>query len=362
MRLDGILVPITTITAEVHGRIISRLKILSGLKLNVESEPQDGRFSIKAGDIEAEVRTSIIPGAFGESVVMRLLNPDATDVSIETLGIDEVLLLKIKEELKKPNGMILTTGPTGSGKTTALYAFLKEVHEPGIKIITIENPVEYRLPGIVQTQVEIARGYDFYDGLKSAMRQDPDVIMVGEIRDENTAKTAVQAALTGHLVFSTLHTNDAVGAIPRLRDLDVKEDVLGASLNIILAQRLVRKLKREACEEVQMTEKEKLLIETIMKEVDETRWRHFFEKGILLKPKKGLEDHEAYSGRTGIYEAVIVDQETEDLIRERASLVDIDASGRKKYNILSLRQHGVLNVLNGVTDLEELERVVALIE
>jgi type IV pilus assembly protein PilB len=362
LRLDGILVPVLETDFETHSRILSRLKILSGVKINVASEPQDGRFSIRIGGSEIEVRTSIIPGAFGESVVMRLLNPDATEVSIETLGFDEVLLSKIKEELKKPNGMILTTGPTGSGKTTALYAFLKMVYEPGIKIITIENPVEYRLPGVVQTQVNHEKGYDFYEGLKSSLRQDPDIIMVGEIRDEDTAKTAVQAALTGHLVFSTLHTNDAVGAIPRMRDLDVKEDVLGASLNVILAQRLVRKLKPEGSTEVPMTDQERSLIESVMKDVEGARWRPLFERGVLRKPKEGLAEHECYAGRTGIFEAVIVDQEVEDLIRAQASLVEIDAKGRKKYGILSLREHGVLNVLQGITDLNELERVVSLLD
>src|SRR3989344_624508 len=218
-RLDGVLNDILNIDTSTYGLLLSRLKLVSNLKLNIKGKAQDGRFSIKLGDVEIEIRTSLLPGNYGESVVLRVLNPNAIEVPLEKLGIDERLLKLLLHELKKPNGMILNTGPTGSGKTTTLYAFLKKIHTPEIKIITIENPIEYHLKGIVQTQTDEKKGYTFLEGLRSALRQDPDVIMVGEIRDEETAKIAVNSSLTGHLVFSTLHTNTAAGTFPRLIDL-----------------------------------------------------------------------------------------------------------------------------------------------
>ena len=241
-RLDGILQDIAIFDAHTYKLLLTRVKLLSALKLNVESARQDGRFGIGMGEKEIDIRTSIIPGSYGESAVMRILNPESIRVTLEQLGMGEKLLGIIRREIAKPNGMILNTGPTGSGKTTTLYTFIREVNEPGVKIITIEDPVEYHVEGVVQTQVNPKKGYTFFEGLKSAMRQDPDIIMVGEIRDNETAGTAVDAALTGHLVFSTLHTNNAAGTIPRLIDLGVNPKVIGPALNVAMAQRLVRTL------------------------------------------------------------------------------------------------------------------------
>jgi type II secretory ATPase GspE/PulE/Tfp pilus assembly ATPase PilB-like protein len=239
-RLDGMLYDITTFDQKTFHSILSRIKLLSGLKLNVKSEAQDGRFAIAIGDGEIEIRTSIIPGGFGEASVLRILNPKSISVPLEDLGFNKKLLGIISELIARPQGMILTTGPTGSGKTTTLYAFLKKVYEPSLKILTIEDPIEYRLGGIVQTQVEEEKGYGFLSGLRSALRQDPDIIMVGEIRDEETARTAIDAALTGHLVFSTLHTNNAAGAFTRLIDLKANPKVITSAVSASLAQRLIR--------------------------------------------------------------------------------------------------------------------------
>src|SRR3989344_1030279 len=214
-RLDGVLVNVLNFDHDTYNLLLSRIKLLSGLKINIKKDAQDGRFSVHIGKDNIEIRTSVLPGAYDESIVMRLLNPKTISISMEELGIPKKLLSILEKEITKPNGMLLTTGPTGSGKTTTLYAFLKKVHNPGVKIITIEDPIEYHLPGIVQTQVN-DKGYTFLEGLRSALRQDPDIIMVGEIRDGETAAIAINSSLTGHLVFSTLHTNSAAGSFPRL--------------------------------------------------------------------------------------------------------------------------------------------------
>ena len=201
-----------------------------------------GVLILKKEKKKLSIRTSLIPGAYGESIVMRILDPKSIQVKLEEIGIEPIFFQIVEEEITKPNGLILVTGPTGSGKTTTLYAFLRKIYSPEIKIITIEDPIEYHLPGITQTQTNEAKGYTFAEGLRSALRQDPDVVMVGEIRDNETAETAVQSALTGHIVFSTLHTNNAAGVIPRLIDLGVNPKILVSALTLSIAQRLVRKL------------------------------------------------------------------------------------------------------------------------
>lgn len=221
IRIDGILEDVLLFDKKVYENLISRIKLLSGIKLNITDRPQDGRFSILIGKTAIEIRSSTLPAEYGESIVLRLLNP-RTLIEIETLGLRKDLLEIFNQEIKKPNGMIIVTGPTGSGKTTTLYAFLKKIQKPEIKVITIEDPIEYHLEGISQTQVDSRAGYNFANGLKSIMRQDPDVILVGEIRDLETASIALQAALTGHLVLTTLHTNDAAGTIARLQALGEK--------------------------------------------------------------------------------------------------------------------------------------------
>jgi type IV pilus assembly protein PilB len=243
-RLDGVLTDVLRFEKETYNLVLSRIKLLSGLKLNVKGSAQDGRFSIKIKTTEIEIRTSILPGAYGESIVLRILNPETIGYPMEVLGIPDRLYALLDREIRKPNGMLLNTGPTGSGKTTTLYAFLKKVHTPDVKIITIEDPIEYHLPGVVQTQVEDPK-YTFAEGLRSALRQDPDIIMVGEIRDGETATIAINAGLTGHLVFSTLHTNNAAGAFPRLIDLGVNPKIISSAINVVIAQRLVENTRKK---------------------------------------------------------------------------------------------------------------------
>src|ERR1035437_6291874 len=262
-RIDGVLLDAFRFDKSTYTLLLSRLKLLSGLKLNVKDMAQDGRFSIKIKDNNIEIRTSLLPGAYNESIVMRLLNPKSISVSLEQLGIEKRTLDILLNQISKPNGMLLITGPTGSGKTTTLYAFIKKIYSPDIKILTIEDPIEYHLDGIVQTQVEEEKGYTFLAGLRAAMRQDPDVIMIGEIRDPETAGTAIQAALTGHLVFSTLHTNSAAGAFPRLIDLKVNPKTIPSAMNVSMAQRLLRKL-------CVYCKRERIPNEDEMKIIDET--------------------------------------------------------------------------------------------
>ena len=238
-RLDGVLQDILEIQKDQYRKIISRLKILSGLKLNQEEIPQNGRLLIVDGRKKIDIRLSLLPGPQGEAIALRLLDPERISLGLADLGLNEKYLKLIRHELKKTNGMVLVVGPTGSGKTTTIYACLKEINHPEIKVITLEDPIEYRLEGIVQTQIK--EDYSFTLGLKNILRQDPDVILVGEIRDREAAEAALNAALTGHLVFSTLHTNDAQGAIPRLIDLGIKPEIIGSAINLIVAQRLIRK-------------------------------------------------------------------------------------------------------------------------
>ncbi|MFC1756839.1 GspE/PulE family protein, partial [Patescibacteria group bacterium] len=241
-RFDGVLHDVLEFNPQVYNLLVSRIKLISEMKLNIKDKAQDGRFSIKAGGLSIEIRSSILPSPNGESIVLRVLNPKTINVAFDELGMHPKLQEIVRKEIKKPNGLILTTGPTGSGKTTTLYTFLKELSTPKNKTITIEEPIEYHLSGIVQTQTKPDLGYTFSTGLKAVLRQDPDIIMVGEIRDKETASIAVNAALTGHLVLSTLHTNDAAGTIPRLIELEVRPNTIAPAVNISLAQRLVRKL------------------------------------------------------------------------------------------------------------------------
>ncbi|MES2007197.1 MAG: type II/IV secretion system protein [Patescibacteria group bacterium] len=359
-RLDGVLVDVLTFDHDTYKLVVSRLKLLSGLKLNIDASAQDGRFSIKIKGSEIELRTSILPGNYAETIVLRVLNPEAIGVPLEALGMEDGLRLRIEKEITKANGMILTTGPTGSGKTTTLYAFLRKVNSSETKIITIEDPVEYHLKGIVQTQVD-KKEYTFANGLRSALRQDPDIIMIGEIRDNEVATTAVNAALTGHLVFSTLHTNNAAGSFPRLIDLGVDEKVLSSSINAALAQRLVRKL----CTSCQITRaataEEKVIIDQTLATVvnkalipaDTTQVHAAKEGGCPLCHGRG------YKGRIGIYEAIFMDQAIEEILRTSPSERDIKAAA-KSQGVPSMQEDGVLKMLRGVTSLDELKRVIDL--
>lgn len=357
-RLDGVLTLITKFDKETYNLLLSRIKLLSGVKLNIKTQAQNGRFSVKIGGSEVEIRTSTLPGNSGESIVMRLLDPKSLTIPLPNLGISPKLLNILLKEVDRPNGMILNTGPTGSGKTTALYAFLNRKRNPGIKIITIEDPVEYHLPGVVQTQVDKKKGYDFADGLKSSLRQDPDVIMVGEIRDRDTAETAIHAALTGHLVFSTLHTNNAAGAFPRLVDLGINAKIITSAVNVIIAQRLVRKLCRDCMAETTLEEEKLDLMKNIydsIKDTDKPPFPTKFYKAVGCEKCNGA----GYKGRIGIFEAILTDSAVEDALQMNPSEREV-MKAAEPQGIMDMAQDGIIKVVNGITTLEEIERVIDL--
>lgn len=355
-RLDGVLHSVATFDTDTYKLLLSRIKLLSGLKLNVKDAPQDGRFSIKLDESEIEIRTSIIPGAYGETVVMRLLNPDTISVPFEDLGMEPKLRALIEREIKNPNGMLLTTGPTGSGKTTTLYACLKKLSSPDVKIITIEDPVEYHLSGIVQTQAD-QKQYTFIKALRSALRQDPDIIMVGEIRDKEVARTAIDAALTGHFVFSTLHTNNAAGTFPRLVDLDVDPKVFGSAINVAMAQRLVRKLCPHCKKETPLEGEQKKKIEKVLKGLEGRREAPQDVSKMYLPSGCAECNGTGFKGRIGVFEAIVVDTEMDKLLRTLPSEHDIQTLQQKR-EFLTMAEDGVVKVLEGITSFDELSRVV----
>lgn len=358
-RVDGILHEVATLPSSVYRQFSSRLKLMAGLKLNIGTESQDGRFSIRIANLDIEIRVSVIPGAYGEGVVMRILNPQSINVTLEDLGMSPRLLAIMQAEIDKPHGMILNTGPTGSGKTTTLYAFLKRIYSPEIKMMTIEDPIEYHMKGVSQTQVEDKKGYTFLEGLRAAMRQDPDVIMVGEIRDGETAKVAINAALTGHMVFSTLHTNTAAGAIPRLIELGVTPKILSSSLTVALAQRLARKLCVEC-------KKEDVPNAAEQKTIDEVAVRIKQKTGTEIQTKKvwravGCEkcNGTGYRGRIGIFEAVLMTPAIELLLNGIPSEREINKAAEDQ-NILTMEEDGIEKIMTGSTSFEEVARVVSL--
>ncbi len=356
-RIDGVLQDVAYLPKEAHKPIVSRIKLLSELKLNVVEVPQDGRFTVTIGERKIDVRTSILPSGYGETVVLRLLGIGAMSLNINDLGFAPRDYDKIKTELDKPNGMILTTGPTGSGKTTSLYAFLNHVNNQKIKIITLENPIEYRLSGISQTQVEKDKGYDFATGLKSILRQDPDVVMVGEIRDLETAETALNAALTGHLVFSTLHTNDAAGVIPRLIDMGVRPFIIAPAINAVIAQRLVRKLCTACREEYKPDEKTMQQLHRMFDLPGTTVTLPVIDK--LFRPHQGGCDAchgTGYKGRIGIYELFKIDREMEKLVMSAATTAEIFEEA-VKTGMTTMAQDGIYKSIEGITDIDEVDRV-----
>jgi len=367
LRLDGILHNIMFFEKNIYYLLNSRIKLLSGMKLS-STIAQDGRFSIMEEKEEINIRTSLIPGAYGESIVMRILDPKSIQVKLEDMGIEPFLFSIIEQEIAKPNGMILVTGPTGSGKTTTLYAFLRKIYSPEIKIITIEDPIEYHLDGITQTQTNSEKGYTFLEGLRSALRQDPDVVMIGEIRDSETAKTAIESALTGHMVFSTLHTNNAAGVIPRLIDLNANPKIMVSALSLSIAQRLVRKLCPFCKIEKIPTEKEsttiKLVMDTIIKE-NKSLLNYNINPSAPIKifSPVGCEKCNmiGYTGRIGIFEAIKTDETIEKIIPENPSEREIKKVAHTQ-GILSMRQDGIIKILNGITSIEEVQSVVDLLE
>lgn len=349
-RLDGVLSEITDVDKYLSDHIVTRLKLISGLKLNVHKEAQDGRFTIDLTTREVEVRSSVIPGGFGESIVMRLLDPSAAKFKFELLGLNARLEEVMKQELARPNGAIITTGPTGSGKTTALYAFLQAIHTPQVKIITLEDPIEYKLPGIVQTQVN--KDYTFGNGLRSILRQDPDAIMVGEIRDREVAEVAVHAALTGHLVFSTLHTNSAVGGFARLVDLGIDPRMIASAFNIILGQRLVRRLCEHCKEERETTAEEQNLIAKIMEQPVAIQ-------SVFESPGCEKCSFTGFKGRISVMEGIRIDDAVEQALLSDPRETNI-LEAAKPQNIPSMQQDGVMKVLAGITSFDELARVLDL--
>jgi type IV pilus assembly protein PilB len=367
-RLDGILQEVMEIDPAIHKFLNSRIKLLSGLKITAQSMAQDGRFSIYLDQEEISLRVSLIPGAYGESIVMRILNPKSIRVKLEEMGIEPKLFEVFMREIKKPNGLILLTGPTGSGKTTTLYSFLQKIYSTEIKIITIEDPIEYHLPGITQTQTENEKGYTFLEGLRSALRQDPDVIMVGEIRDGETAKIAVESALTGHLVFSTLHTNNAAGVIPRLIDLDVNPKILVSALSLSIAQRLVRKLCVNCKQEKEISEEEMKII-TKIRENAKAHNKDFVNYGIdanaPLKIYKAVGCSECnntgYKGRMGIFEAIHNDAKIQEIIPRNPSEREIKEVAANQGS-LDMKEDGIVKVLKGVTSYDEVGSVVDFYE
>ncbi len=358
-RLDGVLVDIIELSPENYNLLLSRIKLLSGLKLNVKDEAQDGRFSIKIKDSDIEIRTSILPGNYNESIVMRLLNPKTIAVPLEELGIHPRTLKALIEQIERPNGMLLITGPTGSGKTTTLYAFLKKINSSEVKIITIEDPIEYHLAGVVQTQVEDDKGYTFLSGLRSALRQDPDVIMVGEIRDKETANTAIDAANTGHLVFSTLHTNSAAGAFPRLIGLGVNPKIISSALNVAMAQRLLRKLCPFCKKEKVLSGDEKKLFERVLASITDQTYLTDIQKEKAWEAVGCEKCHQGFKGRIAICETILMSAKVEAVIIENPSEREVKEASLEQ-NLLDMRQDGVIKILQGVTSLDELRRVVDL--
>ncbi len=359
IRVDGVLQEIIDMEKKVYKGVLSRIKLLSGIKLNITDRAQDGRFSVLMPKTTIEVRVSTIPTEYGESIVMRLLNPKNL-IDLEQLGLRKDLLEIFKEQIKRTTGMIIVTGPTGSGKTTTLYAFLKKIVNPEIKIITIEDPIEYRLEGITQTQVEPVKGYTFANGLRAIVRQDPDVILVGEIRDGETANIAIQAALTGHLVLSTLHTNDAAGTIARLVNLGVKPYDIGPALNMVVAQRLVRKVCKDCKKMREITDEELNFLKKHLSGLPANIKIPKIEKGLKIAQAIGCENcnFTGYKGRCGIYEIILFDEEMEKFILKEQSIAALREKARGK-GMVSMFQDGLIKVLEGTTTIEEVERVAA---
>jgi type IV pilus assembly protein PilB len=364
-RIDGILRDAMILPKQASSGIVARIKVLSSLKLDEHRLPQDGRFKIETEEYKYAVRVSILPVFDGEKIVMRLLPETAKAFTLEELGLRGDALERVQDNLRKPVGMILVTGPTGSGKTTTLYAMMEILNTPGVNISTIEDPVEYRMPRINQTQVNPKIGLTFASGLRALVRQDPDIIMVGEIRDNETAGLAINAALTGHLVLSTLHTTDAAGALPRLIDMKAEPFLISSTLNVILAQRLVRRLTT-AKEKYNLKESEIKNIAKycepneilkILKEEKLAKSKDTLKDIVFWRPKPTKESPDGYSGRIGIYEVLPVTETIKELIVRRADSDQI-ASQARKEGMRTMIEDGFVKAAQGITSIEEVLRVI----
>lgn len=356
-RIDGVLHDTLHIDTSLVHSLINRLKSLSKLKLNVDNLPQDGRLTIFVGANPIDVRVSSLPSAYGEGMVLRLLGIGANNLKLADLGFQGRSYKIVENALARPNGAIITTGPTGSGKTTTLYAFLNELNDPGVKIITLEDPIEYKLSGIQQTPIDHNVDFNFAKGLRAILRQDPDIVMVGEIRDSETAETALQAALTGHIVLSTLHTNDASGAIPRLITMGARPFIIAPALTIIIAQRLVRKLCQACKKPAALTAPLKTKVEKLLSTIPKLAEVVVPEKvEFFSSPGCSVCNNLGYQGRIGIFEVIEVTESVQSLILKDASALEIKKEAINGGTV-SMAQDGLLKALAGVTDVEEVFRV-----
>jgi type IV pilus assembly protein PilB len=372
-RIDGVLREIMKLPKSTEPPLVSRIKILANLKIDEHRIPQDGEFSVAVGDHAIDLRIAISPVVWGEQVVIRLLDKSGTSLRLEDMGYAGRALRTTRNGLKSNNGMILTSGPTGSGKSTSLYALINEIKSDAINIVTLEDPVEYKMSGINQIQVNGDVGLTFAGGLRSILRQDPDVVMVGEIRDRETAELAVQASLTGHLVFSTLHTNSAAGILPRLLDMNIEPFLIASTVHTVLGQRLVRRVSANF-ETYQSTTTETTAIrETIghlLPKTEAEREKVAHDLGYktlplanqtaytLCKGKDTPETPKGFKGRVGIYEAFDVTEDIQELILKRATSADIQNLARK-HGMVTMREDGYLKALAGLTTIAEVDRVAS---
>lgn len=372
-RVDGVLREIMQLPKSIEPAMVSRIKILSNLKIDEHRTPQDGQFTVKVANKEVDLRIAISPVVWGEQVVIRLLDKSGNSFDLEQMGYAGRGLRAIRKGLKRPNGMILTSGPTGSGKSTSLYALIKEIKDESINIVTLEDPVEYKMDGVNQIQVNTDVGLTFASGLRSILRQDPNVVMVGEIRDSETANLAVQAALTGHLVFSTLHTNSAAGVLPRLLDMGIEPFLIASTINTIIGQRLVRRIapKREAYSSSPIeTQNIMTTVGHLLPKTKEDVVRVSEDLGYKDLPLAGQSAYtlvkgidtpatpRGYAGRAGLYEVMDVNEEIQKLIVSRATSADIQRMAVAQ-GMVTMRQDGYLKVLQGLTTIDEVNRVAA---
>ncbi len=362
-RIDGLLMEKLILPASVHEAVVSRVKILSGLKIDEKRIPQDGRFTFNSSEEEVDLRISTLPTIHGEKIVMRLLKKDSKVPDLPQLGLTGLALRNVRESIQVPHGIVLVTGPTGSGKTTTLYSVLHSINTPKVNIVTLEDPVEYQMPGINQVQTNPQAGLTFASGLRSFLRQDPNIIMVGEIRDSETADLAIQASLTGHLVFSTLHTSSAAGAIPRLMDMGAEPFLIASSMTLVMAQRVVRVINPAFTEEYKPAPEIIADIKLVLGEHFE-RWCKQANKTeetlTLHRPQKDRPQTEPeYKGRIGIFEVMKFTDEIAKLVLERKPAQTMEDTALKQ-GMLLMKQDGYLKALEGITTIEEVLRVAQI--
>lgn len=354
-RIDGVLHEVANLPKEQWKRFVSRIKLLAGLKINITDKPQDGRVTLKLSKGSLDVRVSTMPTTYGESIVMRILHSGSKGVTYDELGLRGEAYERLRHEVERPNGMIITTGPTGSGKTTSLYAILRTLNKPGVKIITLEDPVEIKMEGINQSQVDPSHDYTFAKGLRSILRQDPDICMVGEIRDLETAEIAIQAALTGHLMLSTIHTNSASGAIPRFLSMGVKPFLLAPALNAIIGQRLVRRICEFCKEETQLNAEHMERVMGLLNTLPEAEKKNVNFKDLHFYAGKGCPKCSGlgYKGRIGIYEIFTMNKEIEQNILSGSVSEYTIQEIATKNGMVTMVQDGILKALDKITSVEE---------